>query len=663
MSVVFASKGIKKIPNISIFLQEESKAHKTIVGWGRKPSYFKAEKIANKEGLNPTCLEDGFIRSLGLGKQGYPPLSLVVDHQGIYFNAFEKSDLESLITESEDTQQNIRARKVIDTILKFGITKYNQKFEPLDIEDPLLASQNILVIDQTYGDQSIHYAGAGPHTFNEMLQKACADHPDATIWLKIHPDVLANKASAHFNSNDLKHKNIRLLTKAYNPIDLLKRMDEVYVVSSQLGFEALLCGKKVNCFGVPWYAGWGLTNDVNAPCEILGIRRNQKKTIEHLFQCAYLQYCRYVCPVSQKRCELEDLIDLLIPNICFQKRLDDTYIGYGFSSWKKKFIHDFLSYPHVKLKFKRKIHAKNYGSILAWGKKAEYLQQLGYKNIVTIEDGFIRSVGLGAQLIRPCSLVFDDIGIYYDATKPSRIENILNEIELDDGQIRRAKKLRSMLIDLSISKYNVGQRTRLVRPNCEKVLLVVGQVEDDMSILRGGLDIKTNLALLKKVKELNPDAYIIYKPHPDVESGLRIGRIPEKEALRYADKIEKQTSILEYFSIIDELHTITSLSGFEALIRGVKVHCYGMPFYAGWGLTQDQNQTDRRRKIVNIETLLYVTLVEYPTYNLKYLTKLGLVNARPEDVIYFIQGQVRKVVNQKKGYKHLLLSLLNLLKK
>ena len=55
--------------------------------------------------------------------------------------------------------------------------------------------------------------------------------------------------------------------------------------------------------------------------------------------------------------------------------------------------------------------------------------------------------------------------------------------------------------------------------------LVVGQVEDDRSIERGTADIKTNLGLLKAVRADHPDAYIIYKPHPDVETGNRNGRI------------------------------------------------------------------------------------------------------------------------------------------
>jgi capsular polysaccharide export protein len=40
---------------------------------------------------------------------------------------------------------------------------------------------------------------------------------------------------------------------------------------------------------------------------------------------------------------------------------------------------------------------------------------------------------------------------------------------------------------------------------------------------------------------------------------------------------------------VQEVHTIGSLSGFEALLRGLRVVTWGRPFYAGWGLTEDRD--------------------------------------------------------------------------
>ncbi len=650
--------------NLSNWKKSLNIYHEFHAGWGRKKSFFKAQALAEKKGLKALCLEDGFIRSLGLGKDGYAPLSLVVDKTGIYFDALQPSDLEQLILQAENVELNLRAEHVIQTILRHKITKYNQKFQSIDSAQFNQNTQNILIVDQTFGDQSIKYAGATPETFKTMLAQACLDHPEATIWVKTHPDVLAGKAQSHFQPQDFASSNIRILTEAYNPIELLGYMSEVYVVSSQLGFEALLCGKNVHCFGVPWYAGWGLTDDQYAPLEILNGRRGVKRSLNHLFASAYFHYARYVNPVTRERCECEDIIDLIIPNIEFQKHLGQSYIAYGFSPWKKKFIADFLSFPKLSLKFQRYLKPKKNQPTLAWGKKAQRLKDQNYLNVITVEDGFIRSVGLGATLIRPCSLVFDDVGIYYDATKPSGIENLLNQVNLTEQQLQRARDLQQKLIDLNISKYNVGESRPLKRPQHSRVLLVVGQVEDDMSIQLGGIGIKTNLDLLKQVRGDHPDSYIIYKPHPDVQTGLRVGKISDHDMLTYANRVELNTSILECFEICDEVHTITSLSGFEALIRGLKVYCYGLPFYAGWGLTQDLYTSQRRNnKNVTLETLLYVTLVEYPTYNLPHTQASGIPLVRPEDVIAYIKSQLDQPLDHDHQYKRVLLQLYKKFKK
>lgn len=657
----FGSKNLEKLMQVyPVDFRYESFS----CGWGRKKSFFKAQALAEKKGLKALCLEDGFIRSLGLGKDGYQPFSLVIDETGIYFDALQSSDLEQLILQAENEQLNLRAERAIQTILAHKITKYNQKFQSIDPAQFNQNTQHILVIDQTYGDQSIKYAGATPDTFKSMLRQACIDHPEATIWVKTHPDVLAGKAQSHFQPQDFASSNIRVLTEAYNPVELLGYMSEVYVVSSQLGFEALLCGKNVHCFGVPWYAGWGLTDDQYAPLEILNGRRGVKRSLNHLFASAYFHYARYVNPVTRECCECEDIIDLIIPNIEFQKHLGQSYIAYGFSPWKKKFIADFLSLPKLSLKFRRYLKPKKNQPTLAWGKKAQRLKDQNYLNVITVEDGFIRSVGLGATLIRPCSLVFDDVGIYYDATKPSGIENLLNQVNLTEQQLQRARDLQQKLIDLNISKYNVGESRPLKRPQHSRVLLVVGQVEDDMSIQLGGIGIKTNLDLLKQVRGDHPDSYIIYKPHPDVQTGLRVGKISDQDMLTYANQIELNTSILECFEICDEVHTITSLSGFEALIRGLKVYCYGMPFYAGWGLTQDLYSSQRRNnKNITLEALLYVTLVEYPTYNLPHTRASGIPLVRPEDVIAYIKSQLDQPMGYDHKYKRVLLGLYNKLRK
>jgi len=613
--------------------------NKLFWGWGRKKSFTQAEKLAQTHHGRAICAEDGFIRSLGLGKAGYQPLSVVTDQSGIYFDATRSSDLEKLILQSNLSQaQQLRATALIQKILAEEITKYNLHYDPLD-QAKFKNSKNILVVDQTFGDQSIRYALASAESFKQMLQQAVNDHPDATIWVKTHPDVLAGKAKSHFSLQDMHRKNIQLLADNYNPIELCKQMSEVYVVSSQLGFEALLCGKTVHCFGWPWYAGWGLTHDRLEGSETIQARRQQSRSIEQLFVAAYLDYAKYVSPVSQQLCELEDIIDLLQPNLHFQKQLPQgDVIAYGFSRWKRNFIRDFLDFPQVNLSFKHWLKPKKSQPVVAWGKKAALLRMEGFEKIWTVEDGFLRSLGLGAKLIRPFSLVFDDIGIYYDATRPSRLEHLLNRVQLTVDQQQRIQRLVQQIIQNKLTKYNVGHQLESIQPidHQNKVILVVGQVEDDLSIQLGGIDIKTNLALIQEVRRTNPDAYIIYKPHPDVEEGLRKGKIAWDEIKDLVNQLEKNVSIITLFEYIDELHTITSLSGFEALLRDIKVYCYGMPFYAGWGITVDRHKCTRRQRNLTVDELAFSVLVEYPVYNLPHTRQLQVPLVTPEHVLEHI---------------------------
>ena len=64
----------------------------------------------------------------------------------------------------------------------------------------------------------------------------------------------------------------------------------------------------------------------------------------------------------------------------------------------------------------------------------------GHESALRVEDGFLRSRGLGADLIPPLSLVLDDMGIYYDPNSPSRLETLIEASPaLPDAALRRAE--------------------------------------------------------------------------------------------------------------------------------------------------------------------------------------------------------------------------------
>jgi len=234
--------------------------------------------------------------------------------------------------------------------------------------------------------------------------------------------------------------------------------------------------------------------------------------------------------------------------------------------------------------------------------------------VAELEDGFIRSVGLGANCVPPLSVIADSSGVYFDPNGPSDLETMLECDELPAKWVERAKDLRTTLVQAGISKYGQGEVTTPIATSKQRRVLVTGQVEDDRSVLSGGANC-TNLELIAKARALEPDAWIVYKPHPDVEAGHRKGHVPDAEALRHADAIERKAPIAALIDQVDALHVITSLAGFEALLRGKEVTTHGQPFYAGWGLTRDLGpKNPRRTRRRSLDELVAATLIGYPRY-------------------------------------------------
>jgi capsular polysaccharide export protein len=235
--------------------------------------------------------------------------------------------------------------------------------------------------------------------------------------------------------------------------------------------------------------------------------------------------------------------------------------------------------------------------------------------IYRIEDAFIRSVALGSGFAKPYSLGIDSRGVYFDPQRESDLEYILQNHNFSKELLARAKIVRQEVVKSKLSKYNHLEHTSLDidRSRYDKVILVIGQVEDDMSIKYGAFGLN-NSDLLEMVKEINPNSYIIYKPHPDVLSGNRIGDIPQDIINRCANRVVTNISIDSAIGACDEVHTLTSGAGFDALLRKKKVYTYGMPFYAGWGLTIDYRECKRRTRTVTLDELVASALILYPRY-------------------------------------------------
>ena len=228
----------------------------SVLGWGLRPSTKKSRAYAQQHNLPFIALEDGFLRSLGLGVDGYPPLSMVVDKLGIYYDTTRPSTLEQLVLAGECDE--VLAEKARSQIVTHQLSKYNQTLVDYEKEgdEPL-----VLVIDQTFGDMAVKYGQADAEHFAQMLQAAISENPNAKILVKTHPDVLSGKKQGYFSPNENYPSNVYFFSDPVNPISLIKAVEKVYCVTSQMGFEALLVGKPVVTFGVPWFAGWGVTDE------------------------------------------------------------------------------------------------------------------------------------------------------------------------------------------------------------------------------------------------------------------------------------------------------------------------------------------------------------------------------------------------------------------
>lgn len=284
-----------------------------------------------------------------------------------------------------------------------------------------------------------------------------------------------------------------------------------------------------------------------------------------------------------------------------------------FSSWKRSVVCQ--CFAPARVVFVASVADVPAGAVLAvWGMKALGAALPEGVRVLRLEDGFLRSVGLGVDLIRPMSWVIDGRGIYYDATRPSDLEHLLSGARFGAAQLQRARQLRERIVSQGLTKYNTGGGVWQRPAGAASVVLVPGQVESDASLAYGAPGIRSNMALLQAAREAHPGAYLIYKPHPDVLAGLRARGAGEQEALRWCDEVVEHAPMGELLLAVDHVHVLTSLAGFEALLRGKAVTCHGQPFYSGWGLTRDAVPNARRTRQLSLDELVAGALVEYPVY-------------------------------------------------
>lgn len=565
--------------------------------WGRTRTAWRGEAVAGWANAPVLTVEDAFLRSVHPARvRKSPPIGLCLDRVGVHFDGSAPSDLETLLAthDLDDTALLDRARGAIEGMRHWHLGKYSAT-DP-DIAPP--APGYVVVIDQTEGDAAL--MGAGRAEFREMLTYAAEENPGAPIIVKTHPETAGDARQGLYDPAQGIDR-VTVMTEPISPWRLFEGAIGVYTHSSTLGFEAIFAGHKPRVFGQPFYAGWGLTVDQDAPA-----RRERVLTRAQLFAGAMVLYPTWYDPAGDRLCGVEEVIAHLAAEARAWREDRQGYLALGMKPWKR---------PHLKRAFGRERPLRFRGrprnrKTVVWGMGD------APEGALRMEDGFLRSRGLGAALVPPLSLVLDAPSLYFNPEVEGRLDRLVAASgQLPHGEIRRAERLIDRLCTLNLTKYNISGKAPDLPAGTRRVL-VVGQVENDASVRLGASEVKTNLDLLRRAREANPEALILWKPHPDVEAGLRTGTVAERDLEGLADLALLNIGAADALKLADEVWTMTSTLGFEALVRGKPVTCLGMPFYAGRGLTRDlgERPAHREGQEVSLAQLVHACLIGYPRY-------------------------------------------------
>ncbi|HEV7229003.1 capsular polysaccharide biosynthesis protein [Brevundimonas sp.] len=640
---------------------------RAVLGWGMKRSSAAGRAWSRLTGLPYISLEDGFLRSVGLGEAGTPSMSLIVDPLGAYYDASRASGIEETIAAEPTAPERACARALMEAAVAHGLSKTNLG-RPLD-PSILKPGRRILIVDQTAGDASIPLGHAGPWSFARMLAAARQDEPDAQLIVKRHPAVAAGLKRGCLDLSDARDLTVADDVRA---ADLLDAVDAVYVVTSGLGFEALWRRLPVRVFGAPFYAGWELTQD-----DVTPPRRGVPRSIEDVVHAAMIAHCRWVDPVTGEACTPEEGVDRLAALTRRARRLEGRWHAVGFTPPKRAAVLRLMNSPpalplpageglrlaersdapaerergyratrvaaeplslsrfqslrswtlkpspagrgirfHPSAASALSAAASDGGRVLVWaGREPEGLAwqaQAAGVALWRMEDGFLRSRGLGSDFTPALSAVLDGTGVHYDPSAPSDLETLIQR-GVSAADRARGARLRQRIVAAGLSKYNLGGAPTPDWPTDRERILVLGQVEDDRSVVLGCDTIRTNAALLAEVRRRNPDAFLVWRDHPDVRAGNRVGALPH-EAAALADARADDLDVIACLEAADAVAVMTSTAGFEALMRGKRVLTFGRPFYAGWGLTEDALPIPRRTARPTVDDLVAAALILHPLY-------------------------------------------------
>lgn len=290
-----------------------------IVSWGGRLPAKAAHRIASLRGLPHWHLEDGFLRSVGLGKEGSVPISIVIDDKTLPVDAGRASRLELLIAEAGRTAPVDIGSAIREALVRYKLSKYNN----LPHHSPRIertGRRRILLVDQVYGDVSVAKALGSQRSFQRMLDDGLDSGAQCVV--RTHPDVIAGHRRGYMTERAAKASGVILMADKVSAASILDVVDEVWTVSSQMGFDALLRGLPVRCYATPFYAGWGLTDDRSGRASggALLRRSASRPTLDQLTFAALSLYPVYRHPETWEQLDALTAIDHLVGEIARTRR-------------------------------------------------------------------------------------------------------------------------------------------------------------------------------------------------------------------------------------------------------------------------------------------------------------------------------------------------------
>lgn len=512
-----------------------AKAHRSreidaIIVWGY-PNHSWIEDTASRLQIPIWRIEDGFLRSIGLGANQVAPFSYCIDRTGIYFDPRSPSDLENTLLSYDfesDPELMGRARSLIDRMISQGISKYNG----MNAGTLALSRPYVLVIGQCEDDASIRLGASSEWTNRALAELAISENPRMPILFRPHPDVAAGRRRRLSNPEGLAPA-LKVIPGDIALGPVLAGAAKVYTITSLAGFEAVLRGIPTVVTGMPFYAGWGVTDD-RSTCA----RRKRKLKPEQIFAAAYLLYTQYFDPATGARLSAEDVAERLaeaqrllpptpadagsnalvqaVPSPASLKpegyeAFDcmgaawaepgrvESIVFWGFAGTMRQameayfpgrrllFVPDNTPFPDLAAGLTALLDSGVPVRFVFWEQPAPS-EALAFAEAHAVpwsraEDGFIRSSALGNHRARPLSLVFENAASGGDAASPSGLERILEETDFaaDPALMRTAGALMGLFRSLGVSGYSaatlreahawVGARTR-------RRVLVLGQMEE-----------------------------------------------------------------------------------------------------------------------------------------------------------------------------------------